>query len=497
VKGFAVAPISSLGGAVPVQLRRSSNSQAPPAAPDPFFRSLRVRRRVFAALVLALAAFGFTSVRARAQVENVAKHDSDFTCYTVAGAAILAGQDPYVVTNPRGWHYLYPPLFAIMVAPLDRLHPQLQALVWFFASVVLAFGCYFECARLASFILHSDPIKTTLREPPSWLSFTPFLSIFLFGITCLELGQVSIALLYLLLLGLRLVLCGRSALAWAGGGLVLAGAVALKVVPALPAGLLLAALVVRPRGVTLPRLRWWRTFAMTGGLAAGVLAFFFLLPALLVGWRTNLRHLDSLTNRVLFNPNLGVVAHINITGPGNQSFRYAARNLGNWVVSGGTLVPKVTEIPLPEEGTPSDAPPARAAIRGVLGLGLLALLAAGWRLARSGGTLELAVFFSLACAEILVLSPISWSHGFVMLLPAVLFVPWWFYRQGRQRLALAIAAIPIALELQHYLLRSTLRLVGVLGVGTALWTVAVCALIVILPTALSARQTSDAVVAGT
>ena len=133
----------------------------------------------------------------------------------------------------------------------------------------------------------------------------------------------------------------------------------------------------------------------------------------------------------------------------------------------------------------------------MLALTILTLLAACWRLARSGGELELAVSFSLACAEILVLSPISWSHGFVMLLPAVLFVPWWFHRQGMQRLALAIAAIPIALELQHYLLRNTLRLVGVLGVGTALWTVAVCALVVILPGTLSPHGTSDAVVAGT
>ena len=144
--------------------RRSPNSQARPVDPDPFFPNLRVRGWVFTALFLALAILGFTSVRARAQVENVAKHDSDFTCYTVAGAAILAGRDPYAVTNPRGWHYLYPPLFAIMVAPLDRLHPQLQALVWFFTSVFLAFGCYFECARLASFILRSGSQPSQLSE---------------------------------------------------------------------------------------------------------------------------------------------------------------------------------------------------------------------------------------------------------------------------------------------------------------------------------------------
>jgi hypothetical protein len=474
----------------------------PPASPgrslgpDPFFPDLRVRRWVFGVLLLALTVFGLTSVRARAQVENVARHDSDFTCYTAAGTAMMAGGDPYLVTNPRGWHYLYPPLFAIVVAPLGHLHPQLQAVVWFFASVALAFGCYFECVRLARSIIQAEPGEPSRRDPPWWLSFTPFLSVFLFGVTCLELGQVSIALLYLLLLGLRLAVCGGSAAAWIGGGVTLAGAVALKVVPALPAGFLLAALAVRPRGQRASRRRASRVVAVAGGLAIGTLVFFLFLPAGIVGWRANLRDLESLAHRVLFNPALGVEAHINITGPGNESFRFAVRNLGNWIASGGAILPRISEVPAPAAGTLLDAPFARELIVGFSGLVLLAVVAAGWRLARGGSSLGLAAAFSLACAEVLTLSPISWSHTFVLLLPGALFVPWWFVRRGRHRLALVVAVVPIGLELQHYLLRHTLRLVGVLGVGTALWLAAVCALIVLRPRSESTPGARDATAAG-
>jgi len=112
---------------------------------------------------------------------------------------------------------------------------------------------------------------------------------------------------------------------------------------------------------------------------------------------------------------------------------------------------------------------------------LAALAVAGWRLARTGNGLDLAAAFALACTATLALPPISWSHMFVLQLLAALFLPSWVWLRGFPRLAFVVAAIPLLLELQHYLIRASLRLVGVLGVGTALWLVAACIVVIVLP----------------
>src|SRR4051812_35861414 len=85
---------------------------------------------------VAAAVWGLTDVRNRARVDpdDPTAHKSDFTVYTEAGAAFFDGRDPYAVASPRGWHYLYPPLFAILVSPLANLPPQWQAVSFFFFS---------------------------------------------------------------------------------------------------------------------------------------------------------------------------------------------------------------------------------------------------------------------------------------------------------------------------------------------------------------------------
>ena len=85
-------------------------------------------------------------------------HKTDFTVYTEAGAAFFDGRDPYAVTNPRGWKYLYPPLFAMLVAPLHALPPQAQVLVWFALSVWMLWGCYANaCGLHAAVARRSEP----------------------------------------------------------------------------------------------------------------------------------------------------------------------------------------------------------------------------------------------------------------------------------------------------------------------------------------------------
>ena len=93
--------------------------------------------KVLLVALVVFAIWGWCDVRLRGYVDpqNPTLHKTDFTVYTEAGAAFFDGRDPYSVTNARGWNYLYPPLFAIVVAPLHALPPEFQVLVWFGLSM--------------------------------------------------------------------------------------------------------------------------------------------------------------------------------------------------------------------------------------------------------------------------------------------------------------------------------------------------------------------------
>ena len=86
----------------------------------PTWRDHNRRRWLWFALLIAIVVWGWVDVRRRARIDpdRPTVHKTDFTVYTEASAAFFDGRDPYEVTNPRGWHYLYPPLFALMLAPL-------------------------------------------------------------------------------------------------------------------------------------------------------------------------------------------------------------------------------------------------------------------------------------------------------------------------------------------------------------------------------------------
>ncbi len=115
-------------------------------------------------LTIVFAVWGVVDVRARGVYDpaNPGEHRTDLTVYTEAGAAFFDGREPYEVTNPRGWRYLYPPLFAMLLAPLHVLPSETQVLVWFIASALAAWGCYSECVRLAQARCPAGP-----RETPS------------------------------------------------------------------------------------------------------------------------------------------------------------------------------------------------------------------------------------------------------------------------------------------------------------------------------------------
>lgn len=404
------------------------------------------RIRITLAVLVAVAAWGFFDVRRRTRFDERLPGRTDFTVYTEASKAFFDGRDPYAVTNANGWHYLYPPLFALLLRPLHRLPIDAQAYAWFLLNAAMAWGCLRECRRLAP------------RAPLPILAAAA-VAFALPALNALQRGQVGIFVLYPLLLGLRLVLHAGSPVRALAGGVALALPVALKLTPALPvAALGLQMLAGIRRGKA-------RFFASASGVVLGLFLFFLALPAAAVGWEANLRHLESWKTRVVTNESLGADQNFHPRSVRNQSLGNALLRLGNFVLCAAGAAEDDTLIDRPENlsrRSAMDRPAAKRAVSAVRHLFLLAsILLAAW-MGRGAGRGSEAAVFGLACAMTLVYSPISWGHHYTLILPAALFAP---ALVGSRRLAFAIAALVVL----HYALTTAVGRVGLLGIGAAAW----------------------------
>jgi hypothetical protein len=438
------------------------------------------RQWLWIAVVIALVVWGFADVRRRARVEadDPAAHKTDFTVYTEAGAAFFDGRDPYEATNPRGWHYLYPPLFALIVAPLSALDTQTQALVWYFVSVAACYGLWRECRRVWRHLAQADD------APPAWLGWLAAAAVALPALNCLQRGQVGVVLVYLLLLGLRLVLTSTSMRGVALGGVVLALPVTIKLTPLLPVGflalLLLATAWRRHRSYAtaladcLARGPLNRALATVVGQFTGLVLFVFLLPGSLIGHRENLTHLATWVARVAANDDVGADNDFNARSKRNQSLTNAVRRLGNRLAFATGTGPDdrlVDDLANQRTSMPMETPLVDRALRGAA-VALLALLfVAGWRIAGRGDGTGIAALFGLACTASLAVSPISWGHHYVMWLPGLVFVPHWLWQTGRRALAIGLAETACVLVIAHYVVLDHAGRVGLLGIGSTIWYV--------------------------
>jgi len=448
------------------------------------------RRNFVIGLIIATILWGWLDVRRRGFPYPSApeEHKTDLTVYTEAGAAFFDGRPPYEVANPRGWTYLYPPLFALALAPLHPLASQNQVFAWFLISLLFCWGCWRECRRIVAIVCNEDPrVAAAWTRWSRWLGLAAVLVALLPTLNCLQRGQVGVVKFYFLLLGLRCILAGRGYRAWLVGGGVLALPIVLKILPAFQVGFLLFLLLVdvaRSYGhwspaTTLSSLRGEikRRFGFsTAGVALGLALFFLFVPALLVGWQANLRHLDTWASFVLTKADDGGMdpRSGNSHSARNQSLHNAAYRLGNFgahVLGGGPDDRLVENFDSPKMAM--DSPAVEKVLLASQAILALALLALGVRLARGDGNrLNLAVGFALACAAMLVVSPVARGHYFLLLAPAVLLVPLWLERCGRPRAGLVLAAIPPAFSVLHYVFLPYAGRVGLLGMGTTAWLMA-------------------------
>jgi hypothetical protein len=413
--------------------------------------------------VVGLTIWGYVSIgpNGRLVPGRIDQHRTDFTVFTEAGAAFFDGRNPYRVTSPRGWHYLYPPLFALFIAPLSAFDTESQVVIWYVVNVVLSFGCLAEARRLWRLVTAAVPQRPRLLAIcASLTAIFPFLD-------CMQAGQLGIAILYMLLLGFRLVVQDRSLAKCFLGGLILGLPPVIKLVPGLPVGCLLIhrwLAVVWPRS---GRKTWSQATALTFGVLTGVLLFLFVIPAFIIGWRANLNYLDQWRTRIVMNERVGPNANFNIHSYRNQS-------LANAIY----LWDKATShASVPDSGAKSspDRPErvVHPAARVLVGLILVGLVVVGCRLGSRTDFLDQSTAYGLACCATLIVSPLSWGHYYMAEVPATLFVPLWFLRRGRPMLARIAAVIPMVLSWSYYVAQPYTGGLGLLGLGTTAWFVGV------------------------
>ncbi len=192
---------------------------------------------------------------------------TDFQVYARAAWAVRAGEDPYAVTDNNGWHYIYPPAFAIIMVPLADPYPflprdgylpfWLSAGIWYVLGLVAAL---YSVHAFASALMPEVVRGSRLW----WVARTVPLLVCLGGVVLtISRGQVNTVLIALVAAGFSAAVRNRRV----ASGAWLASAAVLKIIPVI---LVLFPLIRRD----------WRGVA--GGVATAALLL-FALPAAVWG----------------------------------------------------------------------------------------------------------------------------------------------------------------------------------------------------------------------
>jgi hypothetical protein len=169
--------------------------------------------------------------------------------------------------------YVYPnpPIMALMLKPLADIEPPfVGALLWYYLKVGMTLAALYWVFRL---VQGGGPTF------PPWakalvvlLSLRPIMGDLIHG-------NVNLFILFLVAAGLYALHKGRQA----GGGLLIALAIACKVTPAL----------------FVPYLVWKRAWRALAGCGVGLLLFLWVVPSCFLGWQENQRLLTSWTNHMI------------------------------------------------------------------------------------------------------------------------------------------------------------------------------------------------------
>jgi alpha-1,2-mannosyltransferase len=323
----------------------------------------------------------------------------DLGVYLRAGWAVRSGADLYTVTDDNDWHYNYPPLFAILMAPLaDPPHgsefsgavPYPVAVAIFYAlNLVLLFAGTHALASALESCSAFPAVRSQGRFGQRWwlLRAVPVLVCLPpIGHTLMR-GQANIVLLALVCGFAAALLRGRRHLA----GWFLAGAITLKIFPAY--------LLLYPL--------WRRDFRCLAGCGLGLAVGLVAVPVAALGPQRTMACYRSLADGLVL-PALGQGGdHVR-----DDELIKATRNDSQSIQC---VIHKTINLD-PATRPEVVSAGARQAHR-VLGvvLTLLTLMAAGWqRLDRGPGA---CLFVGALSFLMMALSPVCHTHYFALSLP--------------------------------------------------------------------------------
>ena len=302
-------------------------------------------------------------------------HRTDFTIYTAVGQAILDGKDIYEAENLRGWHYNNAPVFGLLFVPFAVMPLFWAVLIWYVLSVAMVIAAIVFCVRM----VQQDSGTT---GEPFWLYVIPPALLIWPLMSALARGQMTPLLFALVMAGLYCQWRGGD---WLGGSF-LAGAILMKIFPVL----LVPYFVWRKR---------WRFVLAT--LLAVVLGA-VVVPAAALGWNTNMKYLQewgSILSRPSFeqqhteDPRFGELISPDLVR--NQSLQAVLKRIT------GSFSARWFAV--------------------VIGLAMVAaMIAVALRVRERSQLLMLSTVIVWA----LLMSPVSWSHYFMLLMLPVAAVTW-------------------------------------------------------------------------
>lgn len=232
-----------------------------------------------------------------AQVENrtvfLERRMGDLDVFLRAAWAVRTGADPYAVTSDNDWHYLYPPLYAILLTPLADPPPgeDTAGFVPYAWSVAICYLlsvlCLLAGVHALARALEERSDDPSFRDQPRYcrrwwmLRMAPILVCLLpIGHTLMR-GQVNLLILATLCAALAGWLRGRNFRA----GAWLAFAICIKVIPAY--------LLVYPL--------WKRDLRALLGCGVGLAVGLVVIPVLVFGPVKTQTHYQTYA-KVFFGP---------------------------------------------------------------------------------------------------------------------------------------------------------------------------------------------------
>ncbi|HKD66369.1 MAG TPA: glycosyltransferase 87 family protein [Candidatus Binataceae bacterium] len=333
---------------------------------------------------------------------------TDLDVYLRAAWAVRTGHDPYTITDNSGWHYHYPPLFAIALVPLADPPPGQSRAGMMPFSVAVALWYLLNLLFLAFAVNHlgralerSSAADCGGIPPPGsrqwWsLRLLPILICIAPIGVALERGQADVLLLAMLCAMIAAILAGRSVTA----GLWMAGAICLKLFPLY--------LLLYPL--------WRRDLRLIAACALGLLLGLAVIPAAYFGPGKAFSYARE-WNHVLIEPALfggsdlsraGELLDINATD--SQSFVALVHRWYNLDES-VTMPRRLRSRPLEPW-----AKPAHWLVAIILTA--VTLLAARWRL--RGSPLAEALFLGGLAIIMVLASPVSHLHYLALAVPSAM-----------------------------------------------------------------------------